>query len=407
VGNEDPQPEDSGARRLTRTNWPAVWAVFLAGLAAAGYIGKVPPLLPLLREDLGLSLVESGFIATMLNVMGAVVGMFAGVFADRYGHKRFALSGLALLAAGGLAGAVSGSFMTLLFSRFIEGAGFIMTTVSGIALIANVTQAADRPRAMSLWSAYMPTGGALALLLAPLALATIGWRGFWISSAAAAAFAFVLVARLVPAPAFGGNVRIMRLAAESLAHPGGLGLCLAFFGYASMWATVMIWLPTFAVDQRGATPAAAALLTVGMVAINIPGNLMGSWVMGRGFSRSKMIVAASLVQAAACVGMFPDLLPDAARYACCLAFSLVGGLIPMAVLSGVPVHAKSREHIGTTNGMVMQVSQVGQFGAPLAVAAIATASGWQASLPLMLAFAACAIAGGIAIGRNELSRPAP
>jgi len=367
----------------------------------------VPPLLPMLRGDLGLTLTQSGFIATMLNVMGALVGMFAGVFADRYGHRRFALAGLALLVAGGLGGAASQGFALLLVSRFVEGAGFIMTTVSGVALIANVTLPADRSRAMSLWSAYMPTGGALALLAAPLAVAAIGWRGYWIATAAVAAVAMLLVARVVPSPAFSGQVRAGRLAAESLTHRGGLALCLAFFGYASMWATVMIWLPTFAVDQRGATAAAAALLTVGMVAINIPGNLMGGWLMGRGFSRASLIVCAGTVQAACCFGMFLELLPDAARYACCLVFSLVGGLIPMAVISGVPIHARTRAHIGTANGMVMQTSQLGQFTAPVVVAAIAASHGWQASLPVMLFLAACAIAGGIAIGRIELSRPAP
>lgn len=406
MGSEDPRPQDPGARRLNRTNWFAVWAVFLAGLSASSYIGKVPPLLPVLREDLGLTLVQSGFIATMLNVMGALVGMFAGVFSDRYGHKRFALTGLALLALGGIAGAASQGFSTLLLSRFFEGAGFIMTTVAGVALMTNVTLPADRPRAMSLWSAYMPTGGALALLVAPLALAALGWRGYWLLAPAAPALAFVLVALYVPAPAFGGGVRIGRLAAESLKHKGALALCCVFLGYTAQWATIMIWLPTYAVDQRGASPAVAALLTVGMVAINIPGNLLGAWVMARGWSRSAMIVFASVVQAVTCGGVFLDVLPDALRYASCLVFSLVGGLIPMAVLSGVAVQARSREHIGTTNGMVMQISQLGQFVAPLVVVAIAARHGWQASLPVMLAFGVCAIAGGIAIGRIELSRAA-
>lgn len=367
----------------------------------------MPPLLPVLRADLGLTVVQSGFIATMLNAMGGLTGMFAGVFADRYGHKRFALIGLSLLVAGGLAGAASGSFALLLLSRFAEGAGFIMVTVSGVALIANVTRAQDRPRAMALWTAYMPAGGALAMLAAPVALASIGWRGFWVAVALAAACVLLLVRRVVPVTTFGGQLRASRLAAETLLHPGAIALSLSFFGYAAMWATVMIWLPTFAVDQRGATPATAALLTVGMVAINIPGNLLGSRVMKFGISRSAMIVFGASVQAACCVGMFLDVLPDGWRYALCLAFSAIGGLVPMAVLSGVTVHARTAEHIGTTNGMIMQLSQIGQFSAPLAIVALAAGHGWPASLPLMLALAACTMAGGIAIGRIELSRPAP
>ncbi|MGA8050615.1 MAG: MFS transporter, partial [Burkholderiales bacterium] len=147
------------------TRWPAVWAVFAGGLVAGAYICKVPPALPRLREDLGLTLVESGFIATMLNVMGGVAGMFAGVLADRFGQKRLALAGLAVMCAGGLLGAASGGFASLLVARFFEGAGFILFTVAGTALMA---QAAREPRsrakALALWSAYMPSGGSLALL---------------------------------------------------------------------------------------------------------------------------------------------------------------------------------------------------------------------------------------------------
>ena len=89
------------------TRWSAVWAVFAGGLVAGAYICKVPPALPTLRAELGLTLVESGFIATMLNVMGGLAGMLAGVLADRFGQKRLALLGLAVMCGGGLLGAAS------------------------------------------------------------------------------------------------------------------------------------------------------------------------------------------------------------------------------------------------------------------------------------------------------------
>ena len=48
-----------------------------AGLVCGAYMTKVSPALPLQRAELGLTLVESGFIATMFNVMGGLVGMLA------------------------------------------------------------------------------------------------------------------------------------------------------------------------------------------------------------------------------------------------------------------------------------------------------------------------------------------
>lgn len=41
------------------TNWPAVWAVFAGGRVAGAYMTRVPPALPQLRGELGLTLIES------------------------------------------------------------------------------------------------------------------------------------------------------------------------------------------------------------------------------------------------------------------------------------------------------------------------------------------------------------
>lgn len=388
------------------TDWRAVGAVFFGGLVAGACIGKVPPALPGLRESLGLTLVETGFIATMLNVMGMLAGLAAGVLCDRFGHKRLALAGLAVMAAGGALGALSWNFTLLLSARFLEGAGFIVFTVSGSALMtASAAAGRDRARVLALWSAYMPTGGAAALFAAPLIIALAGWRGLWAVVALAALLAFVLVARRAPVPAYGA-VRSMRLVRETLRQPGNLALALLFACYVAQWTSVMIWLPTFAVDERGATPGTAALLAAAMVLANIPGNLGGGWLLGRGVQRGRLVVGASLLAALCVAGMLNDALPDSLRVALVLAFSTIAGSIPAAIFSGLPVHAPTPQHIGTGNGLVMQTSQAGQFFGPIALAWIASHhGGWSATLGLMMLFAACCAACGVAIGRIEARRP--
>ncbi len=388
---------------MSGTNWAAVWAVFAGGLVAGAYIGKVPPALPVLRADFGLTLVETGYVATMLNAMGGFVGMFAGVFSDRFGHKRIALGGLALMAAGGIVGALAPAYALLLASRFLEGAGFIMTTVAGVALAAHAAASADRPKAMALWSCYMPAGGSLAMLAASVALADFDWRALWIALSAAAVVCFVLLSRTVPPRTVHGSVGLLRLGIESLTHRAGLLLCLTFAGYVAQWAAFMTWLPTFVVGERGGSATLGALLTALWVGVNVPGVLLGGWLMAHGARRSRMIVLASAIQGLATAGAFLDALPDWGRYASCLAFSFFGGLIPTAVFSGVAALSRSPQHIGTTNGMVMQASQLTQFASPIIVAWIATRLGWGASLPIMLVFAACAAAGGVAIGHIERS----
>ncbi len=379
------------------TNWPAIWAVFAGGLVAGAYIGKVPPALPTLRGSLDLTLVESGFIATMLNVMGMLVGIFAGMLCDRFGHKRLALAGLAVMSGGGLLGAAAWEFAPLLAARFLEGVGFILFTVSGSALIIAAAARADRPRALGLWSAYMPSGGCLALLAAPLVIGAWGWRELWAGLALAAAACFALVARAVPAPRY-GRVGSLRLVLETLAQKGNIALALLFACYVAQWTSVMIWLPTFAVDERGASATVAALLTALMVLANVPGNLAGGWLLARGVRRGPLVIAASAIAALSELAMLNDALPDALRFAMVLVFSACTGVIPASIFAGLPVHAKTTQHIGTGNGMVMQASQAGQFFGPLLIAWLASRfGGWDAALWAMLAFAAGGGACGAAI----------
>ena len=382
-------------------NWRGIWAVFCGGLVAGAYMTKVPPALPQLRAELELSLVEATFVVTTFNVLGMLVGVLAGVLGDRYGRRRLALGGLALLAAGGALGALAHDFGLLITSRFVEGVGFILFAVPAPALMSALSRdARERAKALSLWSAYMPTGGTLALLAAPVFIAAASWRVLWLALAAAAVLAALILARTVPA---GEPPRVasLRLVRESLARPGNITMALLFACYVAQWTSVMVWLPTF-LAEHGASTGVAASATALMVLVNAPGNLAGGWLLARGVSRGALVIAASIIAALCEIGMLAPLLPGALRYALVLVFSACAGVIPASIFAGLPVHAPSSQHIATGNGMVLQFSNLGQFFGPLAIAWIASRyGGWEATLWAMLAFAAAGAACGAALSAIE------
>ena len=373
-----------------------------AGLICGAYMTKVAPTLPLQRAEFGLSLVQSGFIATMFNVIGGLAGLLAGTMCDRYGYRTLGLAGLAIMALAGLLGAAAPDFPLLLATRFLEGVGFILFTVTGSTLIATAAAGArDRAKALGLWASYMPAGGGIALLVAPPIITAWGWRGLWVVLALGAAACFALAARYAPVPKHGG-IASLRLLSETLARPGNIVLAVLFTLYVSQWVSVMIWLPTFLVDERGATPALAALLTALMVLVNAPGNVAGGWLLAHGVRRGPLVAGVSATMALCAAGMLGPLLPDTLRYLLCLVFSAVAGMIPGAIFSGLAVHAKSPQHISTANGLVMQASQGGQFVGPMALARLASQhGGWGATLWAMLGFAAGAALCGIALARIE------
>ena len=382
-------------------NWRGIWAVFAGGLVAGAYMTKVPPALPALRAELDLTLVEATFIVTTFNVLGMLVGVLAGVISDRYGRRRLALGGLVLLAVGGGMGALAHGFALLLVSRFIEGVGFILFAVPAPALMSALSRdARERAKALSLWSAYMPTGGTLALLAAPLFIAAASWRLLWLALATAAVLAAFVLARAVPAgvPA---RVASLGLVRESFARPGNIAMALLFAAYVAQWTSIMVWLPTF-LAEHGASTAVAASATALMVLVNAPGNLAGGWLLARGVPRGTLVIAASAIAALCEIGMLMPLLPGALRYMLVLAFSACAGVIPASIFAGLPVHATSPQHIATGNGMVLQFSNLGQFFGPLAIAWIASRyGGWEATLWAMLAFGAAGAACGAALSVIE------
>ena len=383
------------------TSWRGILAVFAGGLVAGAYMTKVPPTLPALRGELGLSLVEATFIVTTFNVLGMLVGMIAGMLGDRFGRRRLAITGLVLMALGGAWGASVDEFVPLLASRFVEGVGFIMFAVPAPALMsAMASDARDRAKALGLWSSYMPSGGTIALLLAPWLLVAWSWRVLWIVFAVAAALAAMLVAFTVKETPR-AQVSSFRLVTESLAQPGNIAMSVLFACYVAQWTSVMVWLPTF-LTEHGASTAGAAVATALMVMVNVPGNWLGGWLLSRGVPRGRLVIVAAAIVALCEIGMLPSVLPGDARFALVLVFSFFAALMPASIFAGLPVHARSPAHIATGTGMVQQASNIGQFFGPLVIALIASRfGGWEAALWVMLAFAAGAAACGVALGTIE------
>lgn len=386
-----------------RTDWRAVAIAVTAGMIAAAHVGKAPPALPGLRAELGMGLVAAGWVVSIFSVTGMLTGMAAGTVADRLGHRRLAVAGLVLLALGSGLGAWAPSGAALLAARFAEGVGFVSVVVSAPSLIAVAARGQDLRLALGLWGTYMPAGAALMMVVSPPLIDAHGWRGLWIAVAvAAAAWAGVVAVARVPAGAAAAPAPLIRNVRLTVSRPGPWLLALAFALYTLQWTPVMAWLPSFLVAERGAGTAAAAGLTALAVAMNVPGNLAAGWLLHRGWPRWLLMAAASLTMGACGVGIFSDALPDPARYGLCLVFMAVGGLLPASVLTAAPVVAPTPGQVGTTNGLLIQGSNLGQVvGPPLVAAVVAAAGAWQAAVQVLVLGAVAGVGCAILVRRVE------
>jgi cyanate permease len=194
----------------------------------------------------------------------------------------------------------------------------------------------------------------------------------------------------------------------ALRQAGPWWLALGFACYSLMYYAVAVWLPTFLMQERGASIARAALLTALLIGCNACGNLLGGWLMHRAAPRGNLISVVFLAMAASACGIFSTALADPLRYCLCALFMLTGGIIPASVLSGGQAYAREASQISSIQGLIVQLAQLGPFfGPPLIAAVVSAAGNWEAALWALLAAAALGTLFGQLAGRAEraLRRP--
>src|SRR5690606_2375461 len=190
-------------------------------------VGKLPPALPVLQDEFGLSLVQVSWMVSLFMLGPALIGGIAGSAADRLDPRTSMIAGLLLSALTRALGAFAATPAVLFLSRALESVGFLMTVLPAPALIARIVPRTRVRGWLGVWSAYMPAGMGIALLATPAVMSAVGWRGVWLAASAVAALAAALVALVHPTspPAEAktptpDEARIANLVRQTLRAPG-------------------------------------------------------------------------------------------------------------------------------------------------------------------------------------------
>ena len=198
--------------------------VVLAGISAALHIGKLPPALPVLHEALNVSLVQAGFLLSLVQLAGMSLGLAMGAAADSLGPRRTMALGLLVLSVASFAGGTVTTPGALLAWRGVEGIGFLLASLPAPGLIRRLVEPARLNAMLGLWGAYMPVGTAAALLVGPAFIAASGWPGWWWLLGALSLAMTVLLWWVVPADA---HPIVKKFASAVLPQRGGHGFVRA------------------------------------------------------------------------------------------------------------------------------------------------------------------------------------
>jgi MFS family permease len=283
-----------GERRVV-ASLAAIYAVRLLGLflllpVLALYAGSLPGATPLL----------AGLAVGAYGLTQALVQIPFGAWSDRVGRKPVIVVGLVLHVAGSLLGAATGSAVSLVLARVVQGLGAVSGPV--MAFLADLTRPESRTRAMFAIGMSIGASFAVSLVAGPLLAAAIGVGGVFLLIGALGVLALALVVFVLPAepvarrPARAGSLREV-MSRRLLPHYAGI-----FMLHLTLTAT-FIAVPHVLRDLHGlpasrhwlvylAVFAASILLTVPLVA----------WSERRG-SPGRAALIGSLGLAAALAGL--------------------------------------------------------------------------------------------------------
>lgn len=354
-------------------------------------MGKLAPAIGTLQQALQISLLEAGFLLSLVQVAGMSLGLALGAAADALGARRSMLMGLCLLALASALGGFTQGPLPLMLLRVAEGFGFMLVVLPAPGLLRTLVPPARLSAVLGLWGTYMPLGTTLALLLGPLCLQWLGWRAWWwllggLSLLMAAVLAAVL-ARAVPAAspvirATGAAATWQASLRQTLTAPGPWLVAMIFALYSGQWLAVIGFLPTI-IAQAGLTGVFSGMfsgvLTALAAAANIGGNVASGRLLQRGVLPRRLLVLGFASMAAAAALAFADTgAPAGLRFVAVLLFSGVGGLIPGTLFTLAVRVAPGERALASTVGWVQQWSSFGQFAGPPAVAWLASqVGGWQ------------------------------
>ncbi|GHB33702.1 hypothetical protein GCM10010331_21240 [Streptomyces xanthochromogenes] len=176
--------------------WPLT-AVCLGAFILLVDVTIVNVALPSMADDLDASFSSLQWVIDGYALALAALLLASGSLADRFGHRRFYVYGLAVFAAASLVCGLAPNAGVLIAARVVQGVGGAAMFATTPALLLGSYQGRDRGTAFGVWGAANGAAAAAGPLLGGLLTEHISWPTiFWVNLPIAAV-AIALTLRVV------------------------------------------------------------------------------------------------------------------------------------------------------------------------------------------------------------------
>lgn len=383
------------------SRWTILAVLFTVRLSMAFQFQSVAAVAPLLGPAFGVGFADVGTLIGLYFAPGVALALPGGAIGRKFGDRQTVLAALLLMLIGGLAMALSDSWLLQIAGRLVSGAGGVMLNVQMTKIVADWFAGKEIATAMAIFVNSWPAGIALSLLALPVIGSGHGIEAVYLAVAAVIAAALVLfaVAYRPPAKVVSGaaavSARLDRGAATAVVT-AGLIWGLFNIGFAMTFS----FGPSMLVERGWSISAAGSLISIvlWLAVVSVP---FGGFLADRSRWPSLVLTAGCIVSALLMVA----LTRCSAVIQILLALGMINGL-PAGPMMSLPARVLRPETRAIGMGIFYTLYYGTMMLGPVIAGALAK---WAGSAAIALDFgAALLLACPVLLwGFNRISRVIP
>lgn len=247
--------------------WLILAVLFLARTVMGMQFQAVAALSSFVMADLAIDYARLGWLIGLYLLPGIAIAYPGGLLGQRFGDKRVAVLGMALMVAGGAATAITDDFAIVAAGRLVGGSGAVLLNVLLTKMTTDWFIGREIGTALALLVSSWPIGIGVALVILPWLAVHASPAAAFASTAAAAAAILLLMALIyrappaaapLPAPAPADDKASARLSGAELGLASLAGGVWMLFNVG--YILVVSFGPAL-LTSRGLSAQAAGLLT--------------------------------------------------------------------------------------------------------------------------------------------------
>jgi fucose permease len=272
-------PPGRGNRTVIKALTFAMFTMFAMTTDSVGMV------IPEVTREFGLSLTQAGAFHYTTMAAIALAGILLGPLADRLGHKRTIVLGLALFAASSFLFALGTAFPVFLALLAVSGVAIGIFKTGALALIGDISASTtEHTKTMNAVEGFFGVGAILGpAIVTSLLAAGVSWKWLYVI-AATLCLLLLLTALLVRYPRATKPVeeaidvgRSLRL----IANPYALAFSVGAFLYVAVECAVYVWMPTLLAGYSGSAGILASYALSIFFVLRAGGRFVGAWMLGR------------------------------------------------------------------------------------------------------------------------------